>query len=1416
MRNTKRIVAVLLAALTVLSSGFRCEVHAEVPCGHRGYPTKLDYRRKSNKEGDIDTYGLCGTCGEWYLYCAAENHMWEMTDVAYPTCTTDGYYVIECKNCGAKEKTITDKAFGHQWGSWNTVKEPTCTEDGQRVRICEECDTEQKEKIAAAGHKWGKWKETRKATCAEDGEETRECSVCGEKETRKIDKKDVPHTWDQWKTDKEPTCTEEGLKKRVCKVCGEEETEKIEPAGHEWGEWTLTRPAGHGQEGEETRECSVCKEQETRPVEGEDAIAAEGDSGLEVLVTQQLLADGGEYKGEVDGVFTAELAAAIRTYEAAAGFPETGAIYPDTLQSLTARYLDFFEGDLPHDGVLHIFGSGLKTLLLYEDHCVSNGNGTHENTPVGIGVRYILGEAELPVTLPQEKRVTFPTVTEPCSVQNEKLTCAKCGWKQEWETAFAKETAFELAFGGGTVRINLPTGLGLPEIENIIYIEDMKMLSWDAFAGAASYEADLFLGETETPTENKTDEPFLSMDSFATGNYTGTVQAYGADGQPVSEPGAVAFFHQGDTMPPPEMVRLAYGTAQWDYPYGMEEPVFLVDLLIGKPGEEMKSIRQEETGNKELDITDILIEEGPFPQGTGIQVMVTARDPEGVFKDSAGASSDPQTLFMPDWYKATAAVNVRSGPGRDYDRIGGLSKGDFVPCWGLESGEDGTYAIISYQGQTGYVLFSCLVWIARKDFTVLTDLSDGRTVNVRANMDGTLNEVDFLRQVQKSGYLVDRILVDGNKEFEWDYELTSDSRLLVTWKPDPEYVFVTFHSAFGTDRLFADPDIPGKMSNILPIRIGSVCPKPKVFETTYNEAKTFWTTDSAGEASVVNAQTRFTADMTEVYQHFLRPEKEQEIIIGADTLFVTDIYKCIFSDDKLNQYTTVLGVLEPGDRIRIRGIVRQGNEVSRKYYTYNGETYCVIPDFYIVYCERLGSEGYLLCRTLDRMQTDSLTVHFDANGGWCPVKSMTARPYVGYAYRTLLEMPPACKDGYMFAGWADENGTVYTAGSEFQKETFLKAKWTVGIEYPKKIGVTVPAHIKADGEAFFYRKSPDAKETFRMKPGKEVTVIGENDRMYECLWRGETIWLYKDNVCTDFERRIYRDPQGSGWHAPVHNPPNKSESIGGIRNGGVYYVVGSSRKGSWYRVYPIVFDAETVPMWINEDVPRSAEKMSRGYGWTGGDYHNYYGYREEKILLDPGRGYCDLEYVTAGAGGDGPGLINYLPKASCPGFEFEGWFTDPLCGERIVVGSEVIGSKTLYAHYKGVYEGYCVATQEAPIYDRTSTSKGKILGYVSPGETIAVDDESKTGKFYYTSCHGVSGWVQSRYLALADQKQVLTNFKKDRYVRKGPKMKAKSIRKIVYREVFMTVDGENGYAKVAYPGQGDGFAWVAKDQLEDF
>ena len=50
------------------------------------------------------------------------------------TCTTDGYYILRCRNCEYYERVVTGKA-GH---SWETVyTEPaTCTTDGKTVKEC--------------------------------------------------------------------------------------------------------------------------------------------------------------------------------------------------------------------------------------------------------------------------------------------------------------------------------------------------------------------------------------------------------------------------------------------------------------------------------------------------------------------------------------------------------------------------------------------------------------------------------------------------------------------------------------------------------------------------------------------------------------------------------------------------------------------------------------------------------------------------------------------------------------------------------------------------------------------------------------------------------------------------------------------------------------------------------------------------------------------------------------------------------------------------------------------------------------------------------------------------------------------------------------------------------------------------------
>ena len=70
------------------------------------------------------------------------------------------------------------------------------------------------------------------------------------------------------------------------------------------------------------------------------------------------------------------------------------------------------------------------------------------------------------------------------------------------------------------------------------------------------------------------------------------------------------------------------------------------------------------------------------------------------------------------------AVNVRSGAGKEFPRIGGLSAGDIVASFAFETGTDGaTYRRIAWQDGYGYVNAAFLDWFMPKDFTVNVDLN---------------------------------------------------------------------------------------------------------------------------------------------------------------------------------------------------------------------------------------------------------------------------------------------------------------------------------------------------------------------------------------------------------------------------------------------------------------------------------------------------------------------------------------------------------------------------------------------------------------------------------------------------------------------------------------------------------------------
>ena len=79
----------------------------------------------------------------WY-YAEHGTHDYEQTDAGYATCTEDGYYVIECRQCGYYHREITEYAVGHSFVQ-TELKYVNCTDDGYFVGTCTKCGYKEKE-----------------------------------------------------------------------------------------------------------------------------------------------------------------------------------------------------------------------------------------------------------------------------------------------------------------------------------------------------------------------------------------------------------------------------------------------------------------------------------------------------------------------------------------------------------------------------------------------------------------------------------------------------------------------------------------------------------------------------------------------------------------------------------------------------------------------------------------------------------------------------------------------------------------------------------------------------------------------------------------------------------------------------------------------------------------------------------------------------------------------------------------------------------------------------------------------------------------------------------------------------------------------------------------------------------------------
>ena len=190
---------------------------------------------------------LCTICGK-RLDCAYTE------TVVDPTCTSAGYTVHTCTNCGSSYLDSVVEG-GHKWGT--TVIPPTHTEPGYTLYECSVCKESYKtDYTAPVGHAFDEGTVTKEATCTAEGEMTYACS-CGATHTVPIPM--TEHELTSAVT--APTCTELGYTTHSCKHCDYSYTDTpVGALGHAWDMGVVAAAPTLTATGKLIQTCTVCHE----------------------------------------------------------------------------------------------------------------------------------------------------------------------------------------------------------------------------------------------------------------------------------------------------------------------------------------------------------------------------------------------------------------------------------------------------------------------------------------------------------------------------------------------------------------------------------------------------------------------------------------------------------------------------------------------------------------------------------------------------------------------------------------------------------------------------------------------------------------------------------------------------------------------------------------------------------------------------------------------------------------------------------------------------------------------------------------------------------------------------------------------------------------------------------------------------
>ena len=190
-----------------------CDTVLELPTGHH-YDSKVIAPTCTSMGYTVYT---CRDCGDTYTgdYTDKAEHDYKKT-VTAPTCTSHGYTTYSCKNCDDEYVSDYTEKIAHNYKE--DITKPTCTSMGFSTFTCADCgDNYVGNYTDMLEHNYNK--ETVEPTCTEHGYAVYTCPDCGKSYIGDYTDSKEHHYIE---TVIAPTCTEMGYSIFKCDDCGDE------------------------------------------------------------------------------------------------------------------------------------------------------------------------------------------------------------------------------------------------------------------------------------------------------------------------------------------------------------------------------------------------------------------------------------------------------------------------------------------------------------------------------------------------------------------------------------------------------------------------------------------------------------------------------------------------------------------------------------------------------------------------------------------------------------------------------------------------------------------------------------------------------------------------------------------------------------------------------------------------------------------------------------------------------------------------------------------------------------------------------------------------------------------------------------------------------------------------------------------